>query len=314
MRPRWRRVLGPGSGAACAAPRAPTSLSSRRASGWPPMRPDDQARVVTPREAVRLGADYLVIGRPITGSPDPAATLESIRDSLDEGSRMKVSIIGTGYVGLVTGACLAEVGNHVLCFDVDERKIGMLQRRRHSDLRAGPEGDRAQQRRRPGASRSRPTRRKAPPTRRLQMIAVGTPPGEDGSADLAVRARRGAQHRRAHGRPARHRGQVAPCRWAPPTRCATRSRKTLKARGAKHAVRGGLESRVPEGGRGGRGLHAPRPHRDRRRGSERDRARCASSTRPFQRNHERLQRDGHPLGRSSPSTRPTRCSPRASRS
>jgi orotidine-5'-phosphate decarboxylase len=46
--------------------------------------PDDQARIVTPREAVRLGADYLVIGRPITGSPDPAATLQSIRDSLDE--------------------------------------------------------------------------------------------------------------------------------------------------------------------------------------------------------------------------------------
>ena len=45
---------------------------------------DDQARVVTPREAVKLGAHYLVIGRPITGSPDPAATLQSIRDSLDE--------------------------------------------------------------------------------------------------------------------------------------------------------------------------------------------------------------------------------------
>jgi orotidine-5'-phosphate decarboxylase len=45
---------------------------------------DDQARVVTPREAVRLGADYLVIGRPITGAADPAATLQSIRDSLDE--------------------------------------------------------------------------------------------------------------------------------------------------------------------------------------------------------------------------------------
>jgi orotidine-5'-phosphate decarboxylase len=46
--------------------------------------PDDQARTVTPPEAVRLGADYLVIGRPITQSPDPAATLESIRRSLDE--------------------------------------------------------------------------------------------------------------------------------------------------------------------------------------------------------------------------------------
>jgi orotidine-5'-phosphate decarboxylase len=46
---------------------------------------DDQARVMTPREAVRTGADYLVIGRPITQSPDPAATLESIRKSLVEG-------------------------------------------------------------------------------------------------------------------------------------------------------------------------------------------------------------------------------------
>ena len=45
---------------------------------------DDQARVVTPRDAVRLGANYLVIGRPITGSPDPAATLQSINESLDE--------------------------------------------------------------------------------------------------------------------------------------------------------------------------------------------------------------------------------------
>ena len=44
----------------------------------------DQARVVTPPEAVRLGAHYLVIGRPITGSPDPAASLESIRVSLGE--------------------------------------------------------------------------------------------------------------------------------------------------------------------------------------------------------------------------------------
>jgi len=44
----------------------------------------DQARIVTPVEAVRLGADYLVIGRPITRSRDPSATLAEIRDSLQE--------------------------------------------------------------------------------------------------------------------------------------------------------------------------------------------------------------------------------------
>jgi UDPglucose 6-dehydrogenase len=39
---------------------------------------------------------------------------------------MKITIIGTGYVGLVTGACLAEVGNDVFCLDVDPRKIDIL--------------------------------------------------------------------------------------------------------------------------------------------------------------------------------------------
>ncbi len=47
---------------------------------------DDQARIVTPPEAVRLGANYLVIGRPITQSADPAATLAAIRESLGEGA------------------------------------------------------------------------------------------------------------------------------------------------------------------------------------------------------------------------------------
>ena len=49
-------------------------------------KPDDQSRTVTPGEAVRLGADYLVIGRPITQSRDPVATLQSIRQSLQEGT------------------------------------------------------------------------------------------------------------------------------------------------------------------------------------------------------------------------------------
>jgi UDPglucose 6-dehydrogenase len=39
---------------------------------------------------------------------------------------MKISVLGTGYVGLVTGSCLAEIGNEVVCFDVDERKVDIL--------------------------------------------------------------------------------------------------------------------------------------------------------------------------------------------
>ena len=41
---------------------------------------------------------------------------------------MRLTIFGSGYVGLVTGACFAEAGNHVLCVDVDERKVEMLKR------------------------------------------------------------------------------------------------------------------------------------------------------------------------------------------
>ncbi len=96
---------------------------------------------------------------------------------------MKLTIVGTGYVGLVTGACLADVGNHVLCIDIDPKKIDTLKSggipifepglkeivanniaagrlRFSTDVVEGVDyGD-------------------------IQMIAVGTPPGEDGSADL----------------------------------------------------------------------------------------------------------------------------------
>jgi UDPglucose 6-dehydrogenase len=96
---------------------------------------------------------------------------------------MKVSIIGTGYVGLVTGACLADVGNHVLCLDVDERKIAML---RGGEIPIFEPGLREIVRANAAAGRLSFTTDPAESARygRVQMIAVGTPPGEDGSADL----------------------------------------------------------------------------------------------------------------------------------
>jgi UDPglucose 6-dehydrogenase len=96
---------------------------------------------------------------------------------------MKVSIIGTGYVGLVTGACLADVGNQVLCLDVDARKIGML---RKGEIPIFEPGLKEIVRANAASGRlafttdARESALFAP----LQMIAVGTPPGEDGSADL----------------------------------------------------------------------------------------------------------------------------------
>ena len=96
---------------------------------------------------------------------------------------MKVSIIGTGYVGLVTGACLADVGNHVLCLDVDERKIARL---KAGEIPIYEPGLKEIVRANVASGRLAFTTDPAEGARyaKLQMIAVGTPPGEDGSADL----------------------------------------------------------------------------------------------------------------------------------
>jgi UDPglucose 6-dehydrogenase len=97
---------------------------------------------------------------------------------------MKASIIGTGYVGLVTGACLAEVGNHVKCFDVDEKKINRL---REGEIPIFEPGLKEIVRNNVAAGRLSFTTDAAESAKyaKLQMIAVGTPPGEDGSADLS---------------------------------------------------------------------------------------------------------------------------------
>ena len=96
---------------------------------------------------------------------------------------MKIAVVGTGYVGLVTGTCFAETGNHVTCIDIDEEKVNSLnngkitiyepglevifernikQDRLHftTDLKEGIEGA------------------------KVIFLALPTPPGEDGSADL----------------------------------------------------------------------------------------------------------------------------------
>ena len=96
---------------------------------------------------------------------------------------MNVTVVGTGYVGLVTGACLADAGNSVFCLDLDERKIRLLNQGRIPIFEPGLE---AIVQRNEEAGRLRfPTDVAASVAHgELQVIAVGTPPGEDGSADL----------------------------------------------------------------------------------------------------------------------------------
>ncbi|MCU7803129.1 MAG: UDP-glucose/GDP-mannose dehydrogenase family protein [Candidatus Thiodiazotropha sp. (ex Lucinoma borealis)] len=96
---------------------------------------------------------------------------------------MKVSVFGSGYVGLVTGACLAEVGNDVVCMDVDERKIKML---KQGEIPIYEPGLEAMVERNVQAGRLTFTADAAAAVEHglFQFIAVGTPPDEDGSADL----------------------------------------------------------------------------------------------------------------------------------
>lgn len=96
---------------------------------------------------------------------------------------MKITIIGTGYVGLVTGACLAELGNNVFCLDLDQRKIDILNSGGIPIHEPGLPEIVARNR---AAGRIKFSSDIAASVAHgdIQFIAVGTPPDEDGSADL----------------------------------------------------------------------------------------------------------------------------------
>ena len=96
---------------------------------------------------------------------------------------MKITVVGTGYVGLVSGTCLAEVGNDVLCLDVDPAKIKILE---DGGIPIYEPGLQEMVRRNVAAGRLHFTTDvdKAVKHGTIQFIAVGTPPDEDGSADL----------------------------------------------------------------------------------------------------------------------------------
>ena len=96
---------------------------------------------------------------------------------------MKVTVVGTGYVGLVTGACLSEMGNHVVCLDLDERKIRILN---DGGIPIHEPGVKEIVQRNVAAGRLQFTTDVAAAVGHgtLQFIGVGTPPDEDGSADL----------------------------------------------------------------------------------------------------------------------------------
>src|SRR6187431_249642 len=96
---------------------------------------------------------------------------------------MKISVIGTGYVGLVTGTCFAETGNSVTCVDIDQEKIKKLQNGKITIYEPGLEQlfERNTKQQRLTFTTSLEEGIK---DARIIFLALPTPPGEDGSADL----------------------------------------------------------------------------------------------------------------------------------
>ena len=96
---------------------------------------------------------------------------------------MNISVIGTGYVGLVTGACFAEMGSTVTCVDKDAEKVIALKEGRIPIHEPGLESI-VSANARQGRLRFTTSIAEAVSTSDIYFIAVGTPPNEDGSADL----------------------------------------------------------------------------------------------------------------------------------
>ncbi len=166
---------------------------------------------------------------------------------------MKVTIFGSGYVGLVTGACLADAGNQVLCVDVDPRKIDRLRR---GEIPIHEPGLEAVVKRNAEAGRLAFTLDAAEGVAHglFQLIAVGTPPDEDGSADLryVLEVARSIGSLMSDYKVVVTKSTV-PVGTADKVRDAVRA--ALLMRGANDRLRYRRESRILEGGCGDRGFH-----------------------------------------------------------
>ena len=242
---------------------------------------------MTPQIAIEAGASYLVVGRPVTRAADPLAVLARInREIVNPGdAEVKITIIGTGYVGLVSGACLADLGNDVLCLDVDEKKIAQL---RGGSIPIYEPGLEQLVSHNVAAGRLRFTTdvEESVTHGAVQFIAVGTPPDQDGSADLryVIAAARSIGRNMPEYRVVVDKSTV-PVGTAERVRAAIA--EELKKRGVDlpFSVVSNPEflkegAAVDDFMRPDRIVMGSRTNAPRRS--------CASSTRPCQRNHERM--------------------------
>ena len=209
---------------------------------------------------------------------------------------MRITVFGTGYVGLVQGSVLAEVGHDVLCVDVDAAKVEGLKAGRipiyepglEEMVQAEPRRGAApvHHRRRRGGARTaasssspwaRPPTRTARPTSSYVLAVAATIAGHMTEPKVVVTK------------------STVPVGTADKVRAKHGARCWRRARLGPR-LRRGLEPGVPQGGRRGRRLHAPRPHRHRHL-RPRVRGAAARGLRPVQPQPRQDHRHGRALGR-----------------
>ncbi len=96
---------------------------------------------------------------------------------------MKIAVVGTGYVGLVTGTCFAETGNHVICVDIDKAKVDKLSAGQITIYEPGLE-KLFLRNQKEGRLHFTTSLKDAVKDAKVIFLALPTPPGENGSADL----------------------------------------------------------------------------------------------------------------------------------
>ena len=166
-----------------------------------------------------------------------------------------IGVIGVGWVGLVSAACFAELGHDVWCRDIDAAQARRAARRRR--CRSTSPASQSSSRRTPSACTSRTELAPVLEHARLLFVCVDTPPTYSGDADLS-RVEAVIEELPDSAEHAIVMKSTVPGR-------DRRERPAAPRRARQGAARLCLEPRVPEGGLGGRGLHAPRPRRGRLR-------------------------------------------------
>ena len=126
-----------------------------------------------------------VVGAGVAGTPWPVACTPVGSRGCRSSPSIRLGVVGTGYVGLTTGACFAHLGHHVTCGDIDPRKVDLLNDG-HIPIVEDGLGERGRRRAAAGRLRIRARRRRS--RRRdadIVFLCVPTPQGDDGSADLS---------------------------------------------------------------------------------------------------------------------------------